>query len=386
MSQYVKKRIPIYASFALLICALGVQDSLRGVFSPYFAAHFALSAQQLAAIISVSYIGNLLFLLFGGYLMDRFATKRVFLCVLLAWVFAIGGFILTDSYGFLLLGMALALGASTLLSTTLNILTPLLSFSSPVVMVNLLFFIQGAGTCGAQLFLSGQTQRGVWQTVNLALLTVGVLAFILLFALLPSQPQKKHEKQNFGSLLKNRAFVPLVILFCLYFIFEHGVMNWLVIYAKESLNSNQGGLYTSIFFAGIMAGRLLLSPFLHRIGIVRSLKLFSLFAAILYLAGVLLGAKGLPIWAASGVFYSVVYPTLVLRIVQIFPKGTASGASGLILSVAYIGDVLFNFAFGALIEAIGYHMAVYVLPICAVLFVVLLFLWQNRLSTIEQST
>ena len=59
----------------------------------------------------------------------------------------------TDQYIFILISMFLALGASTLLNTTINILTPMVCAGYAGLMVNVFFFIQGIGTSGSQLLL-----------------------------------------------------------------------------------------------------------------------------------------------------------------------------------------------------------------------------------------
>ena len=55
-----------FAAFVVLMVGLGSSDSLRGIFSTIFQQHFALSTTQLGLIVTVSYIGNLVFLLVGA--------------------------------------------------------------------------------------------------------------------------------------------------------------------------------------------------------------------------------------------------------------------------------------------------------------------------------
>lgn len=65
----------------------------------------------------------------------------------------------TKSYTLLLCGMIFSMGASTLLSTSVNIITPIL-FMSPGLMMNLFNFTQGVGISG------GQNAAAVLQTVS----------------------------------------------------------------------------------------------------------------------------------------------------------------------------------------------------------------------------
>ena len=157
-----------FAAFVVLMVGLGSSDSLRGIFSPVFSSHFALSATQLGLIVTVSYIGNLVFLLVGGNVIERFEKKKALLALTGIWMAALAVFAFTDNYYLLLAGMFCAMGASTLLNTTLNLVTPLLLASSPAFFVNLLFFTQGIGTSGSQSLLGRYaTDIGFWHKTNL---------------------------------------------------------------------------------------------------------------------------------------------------------------------------------------------------------------------------
>ncbi|MEG2435357.1 MAG: fucose permease, partial [Ruthenibacterium sp.] len=142
----MKNETKVAIAFAVLMLALGVNDALRGVFSNIFAAHFSLSATELAQIVTVSYSGNLIFLLFGGRLIDHLERKKAMLLFIGLWMCALAFFVGTDSYRCVLIGVFFAMGTSTLLSTTVNIVTPLLFAASPGVAVGFLFFMQGVGT------------------------------------------------------------------------------------------------------------------------------------------------------------------------------------------------------------------------------------------------
>ncbi len=178
-----------FAAFVVLMVGLGSSDSLRGIFSTIFQQHFALSTTQLGLIVTVSYIGNLVFLLVGN-LSARFAKKRVLQVLMLIWMAALALFALTDSYPVLLVAMALVMGSSTLLNTTMNLITPLLFTAAPGFFVNFLFFTQGIGTSGSQFFLGSMADGfPFWQYTNLGLLVLGAAAFgMLLFCQVPEEP------------------------------------------------------------------------------------------------------------------------------------------------------------------------------------------------------
>ena len=170
-----------FAAFVVLMVGLGSSDSLRGIFSPVFSSHFALSATQLGLIVTVSYIGNLVFLLVGGNVIERFEKKKALLALTGVWMAALAVFAFTDNYYLLLAGMFCAMGASTLLNTTVNLLTPLIFTAAPGMLVNVFFFVQGVGTSASQNLVGRMADSyGVFRGVNLFLLGLGLLAALFL--------------------------------------------------------------------------------------------------------------------------------------------------------------------------------------------------------------
>ena len=374
-----------FAAFVVLMVGLGSSDSLRGIFSTIFQQHFALSTTQLGLIVTVSYIGNLVFLLVGGNLSARFAKKRALQVLMLIWMAALALFALTDSYPVLLVAMALVMGSSTLLNTTMNLITPLLFTAAPGFFVNFLFFTQGIGTSGSQFFLGSMADGfPFWQYTNLGLLVLGVAAFgMLLFCPVPEEPAVAPGAlpQAEGRLTDRLGVVvPFVLVFGFYFIAEHGVMNWLVAYGTTGLEMTQAAAsrYLSVFYGGVMLGRLVLSPLVDKLGVIRSMQLFGVISGVLYVAGSLGGAALMPLWAASGFFLSILYPTLVMSIRLYFPAQQVSGAAGTIISIASLADILFNVGFGRLVDLAGYRLSICVLPVSMVLFLITFLLFTRK--------
>ncbi len=378
MQQKWSRRLTFLA-FVVLMVGLGSNDSLRGIFSTIFQEHFALSTTQVGLIVTASYIGNLVFLLVGGNLSTRFSKKRVLQVLILIWMLALALFAFTDNYVVLLAGMALALGSSTLLNTTMNLITPLLFAATPGFFVNFLFFTQEIGTSGSQYILGSHADGFVfWQRTNLVLLLLGAAAFALLFfCKVPEEPAAAQEESHPQGGYNWRIVVPYVLVFGFYFIAEHGVMNWMVAYGVDGLGLPQASAatYLSIFFGGMMIGRLCLSPLVDKLGVLKSLKVFGGVSCVLYLIGSLGGTVTMPIWAVSGLSFSILYPTLVMSIRLYFPARQISGAAGTILSIASLADILFNVGFGRLVDVAGYAFSVRLLPLSTAAFFVVFLLF-----------
>ena len=378
MTKKWSRRLTFFA-FVVLMVGLGSNDSLRGIFSTIFQEHFSLTTTQLGLIVTASYIGNLVFLLVGGNLSTRFSKKRVLQVLILIWMAALALFAFTSNYTVLLIGMALALGSSTLLNTTMNLITPLLFATAPGFFVNFLFFTQEIGTSGSQYILCSHADGfAFWQHTNLVLLILGAVAFVLLlFCNVPEEAAAPADAPAQKGGYDWRIVVPYVLVFGFYFIAEHGVMNWMVAYGVDGLGLPQASAakYLSVFFGGMMIGRLCLSPLVDKLGALKSLAAFGGVSCVLYLIGSLGGAVTMPVWAISGLSFSILYPTLVMSIRLYFPAQQVSGAAGTILSIASLADILFNVGFGKLVDMAGYAVSIRVLPLSVLAFFIVFMLF-----------
>ena len=188
-----------------------------------------------------------------------------------------------------------------------------------------------------------------------------------------------------GEILKNKAFYVFVLSFGFYFIAEHGIMNWWLSYCTESLRVTRGeaASYLSLFWGGMTLGRLLLSPFVTRLGIGKSILTFGGIGTLLYAAGVLFREPTLLVVSLSGFFLSIVYPTLVMMINQFFAYEMIASATGYIISAATIFDILFNACFGSVLETVGFSMGILIFPVCMLMFY-MLFLVLRRMEQRQQ--
>lgn len=367
--------IPVLC-FGVLMLGLGSSDSLRGIFSPVFQEHYSVGGRGLSMMVVISYVGNLLFLSVGGKMMDTFDRKKVAMGMLGIWMAAVLLNVLTDSYPMILLSMFLALGASTMLNTTVNLLTPMVCAGYAGMMVNIFFFIQGIGTSGSQ-FLLGRFAFSYdgWKMINGVLFAVGLVS-LGLFAMVNLKPEKEKTKPKTSQKKKPQdmpgasIFWLLVLMMGFYFIGEHGIMNWMLTYCMNALQmpSHTASAYLSIFWGGMTVGRLVFAPVVQKLGIRKSLKYFGGAGTVLFVAGVLSGSKGVILLSGSGLLISILYPTMVLFFQQIYPVSVVATKTGAIISAATIADIVFNAGFGALSDSMGIQISFLILPVCMVLY------------------
>ena len=331
-------------------------------------------------IIVMSYAGNLIFLWAGTRLADRFEKKKVMMGILLIWMAALLVYVTTDNYYVLLITMLFTMGASTLMNTMINLFVPMY-FAAPGLIVNTLFFVQGIGTTGSQMIL-GQVATGFpwWQKTNLLLFSLGLIGLILfLFAgkkAVVLKSETTDAKNDFDSASKAKVQMNspilwlLVLVFGFYFIGEHGVLNWLLLYCKDQfgMDSNQASIYLSMFSGTMMVGRLVMAPLVQKWGPSRSIQIFGGIGTVLYAVGIFCGKPTLMLVGISGLFVSILYPTLLLFVQQYYPSSIASTATGTIISIATIFDIAFNLLFGKIIDQMGYHLGFMILPVSMIIF------------------
>ena len=360
--------------FGVLMLGLGSSDSLRGIFSPVFQEHYSVGGRGLSMMVVISYVGNLLFLSVGGKMMDTFDRKKVAMGMLGIWMAAVLLNVLTDSYPMILLSMFLALGASTMLNTTVNLLTPMVCAGYAGMMVNIFFFIQGIGTSGSQ-FLLGRFAFSYdgWKMINGVLFAVGLVSLVL-FAMVNLKPEKIKpktiQKKKPQDMPGASIFWLLVLMMGFYFIGEHGIMNWMLTYCMNALQmpSHTASTYLSIFWGGMTVGRLVFAPVVQKLGVRKSLKYFGGAGTVLFVTGVLSGSKGVILLSSSGLLISILYPTMVLFFQQIYPVSVVATKTGAIISAATIADIVFNAGFGALSDSMGIQISFLILPVCMVLY------------------
>ena len=110
---------------------------------------------------------------------------------------------------------------------------------------------------------------------------------------------------------------------------------------------------------------------MQKLGARKSIILMGGLGTVVYVVGVLVGVNGIWLVGASGALFSIVYPTGVLFLQELFPKQSIATATGLVLSIATMFDVGFNAVFGNLLEAVGFGVCRVIFPTAMGLFFLL---------------
>ena len=367
----------LYIVSALLMIILGISDALRGIFTPLFTSVFGFSMSQVGFIVSASYLGNLICLLFGGMILDRIGRKRAMALFIIALALSELLLLLGQNYALLLIGFFLALGISTLLNTTINLISDSFSATKSLMLLNALFFLQGIGTSGSQLILSAYSSSvSVWNGI---LVAMAVLLVPLAIAVMKMKNEKGgNEKEKDGvkeqGVQKTEfGMIALIALTLgLYLIAEHGITNYIIMYGTEfvGVTAAAAGFALSLYSAGIMIGRLVLGTVVDKIGAEKMLFCSLVIATIA--AVITFSTAILPLLLIVGLAISLVYPTTVSLVRKHAPATLGARATTIAVSAASILDVIFNAVFGKAIDSFGYGSSMPALSIALALSAVLM--------------
>lgn len=357
-----------FALCAVLMVLLGTSDALRGVFSPLFLSSFGFSEAMVGVIVSASYLGNLVFLLIGGNILDRLGIRKSMFFFIIMMALSLCLLLFGYEYSILIAGFFLTLGLSTLLNTSINIASDNFSDNNSLSYLNILFFIQGIGTSGSQLILSPYADsKKAW---NITLIVLASLMIPILIMLSRTNLDEKKGKAQINEKTEGKiSYIPLLILILslsFYTIAEHGVTNYIISYGIAlGRDSAEMGRYLALYSLGIMSGRLILGSLISRTGAERMLLSSLIVGSISFF--LIFYSSMLALTFVAGFAISVFYPTIVAYSRHFVPSSFDSRATTIVVSLASIFDIIFNFSFGFVIENMGFFYAMRILPITIIL-------------------
>lgn len=355
-----------FALCAVLMVLLGTSDALRGIFSPLFLSSFGFSEAMVGVIVSASYLGNLVFLLIGGNILDRLGIRKSMFFFIIMMALSLCLLLFGYVYSILIAGFFLTLGLSTLLNTSINIASDNFSDNNSLSYLNILFFIQGIGTSGSQLLLSPYADsKKAW---NITLIVLASLMIPILMMLMRTNLDEKKGKAQINEKTEGKiSYIPLLILsLSFYTIAEHGVTNYIISYGIAlGRDSAEMGRYLALYSLGIMSGRLILGSLISRTGAERMLLSSLILGSISFF--LIFYSSMLALTFVAGFAISVFYPTIVAYSRHFVPSSFNSRATTIVVSLASIFDIIFNFSFGFVIENTGFFHAMRILPITIIL-------------------
>ena len=370
--------VVIYIAFV----SLGLPDGVLGVAWPAMRADLSQPLAAVGLISIVMTICGALAAVYSGRVIARWGTGVVVMLSGALTGLALLGFSWAPSFGWLLaLATLLGLGAGAV-DTGLNHFVAK-HYSSRHM--NWLHGFWGVGaTAGPFIMGSALASDAGWsggyQTIGLIQLSLA----LLLFTALPlwkressgtTDTDAEHADQLSGFKPVNAWAVWLApLIFLLYVACEMGTALWAasILITSRQVDALTAGVWVSLFFASITAGRFGIGLVANRLGnrrLVRVGLFTALAGATLFAIPVLPSAVSLMGLMLMGLGCAPVYPSLMHETAKRFPPLTARRVIGRQLMFSYAGGSVVPAAFGVLATYTG---LVWVMPVVVVLLIVLL--------------
>jgi fucose permease len=349
----------MFAMFAMTTDSVGI--IIPEIVKTFQLSHTAAGAFQYATMAGIAIAGFLL-----GHLADRHGRKRTIVIGLILFAAASYLFIAGNSFLFFCGLMALSGVAIAIFKTGALALIGDISRSTAehTSIMNTVEGFFGVGSIVGPLILSQLLNHGVpWQWLYVIAGSMCVLLILTALSVrYPVRVAPKSEQPDFSRVLavaRNRFVLLFSLGLFLYVAVEAAIYVWM----PTLLAGYEGGakwiaVYSiSIFFLLRAGGRFLGAWMLDRLPWTAVLTLCSgmilaCFAASI-IGGVPWGVYSLPL---SGLFMSVIYPTINSKGISSVPKSEHGAAAGVLLFFTCLSAVLAPLAMGAVRDALGSPM------------------------------
>jgi fucose permease len=372
---------PIIILLVLMYVIVAMSDNFKGIFVPFFKEDFGVNNTQIGYVLTAGLLAYAVFQYIGGIFIEKIGYKKVVAFGFITGMISLVLLITCKTYVVLLFGLfGLNIGMA-MFNVGVNTLGPILTVTSTAVLMNFVNFSYGASNTAIQKIAGNLLSKGMpWtQFYIFMLICCGALFIYLLLIKIPYTHQNEKVQYKKKDLFKNKMLYLYIIALGFYLGSEYGIGNWFVNYMGEefSLDADKRAMYAALFFGTETVGRLFGGFIVDRLGAFRSMVLFGGIASLLSAVGILLGETGLIIFSAAGLFYSIIYPTIITTAHGVF-KEAASYATGLMLMCGTLIAMVVNMAIGIANDVIGVYYSYYSIAICiTITTLAILFIKQN---------
>lgn len=359
--------VPIVILLVLMYVIVAMSDNFKGIFVPFLKEDFGVNNTQIGYILTVSLLAYAIFQYVGGILIEKLGYKKVISLGFITGIVSLLLLISFKTYAMLVIGLfGLNIGMA-MFNVGVNTLGPILTVTSTAVLMNFVNFSYGASNTAIQKTVGSLLAKGIpWPQFYVFMLICCVVLFLyLLLIKIPYMPKSKKITYKKKDLFKNKILYLYIIALGFYLGSEYGIGNWFVNYMGEEFNldADKRALYAALFFGFETVGRLFGGFIVDRLGTFRSMLIYGGFAFLLSTAGIVLDEAGLMIFALAGLFYSIIYPTIITTAHEVF-KDAASYATGLILMCGTLIAMIVNMVMGIANDVIGVYYSYYSVALC----------------------
>jgi len=365
MQNTRKGKFGVFIIFMMMFLAPFIENT-RGIFIPIFKEDFGVSNTIISAMLTVVSIMGMGVTLLGGAITEKIGQKRT---IFLGILCLISGILMQSqarSFTMFFIGLIPIITGINLYNVAANTIIPIMFAGTSTIAMNLLHFMYGAGSTVSQNTIGLLLDRGItWRNmyVYIALLYT-IILLVFKFAKIPNAPKVMISEGKGENILRNPLLYAFGLALGFYAFAEQGMSLWLTNYLKDNfaLRESIGARYIGIFFLVFAVGRLLGGFLVQKAGVLRSVTFSQLIALVLFLGGILLGEEYIIIISISGLFFAIIYPSLLSMVTGIF-RERPGYATGIVITLVSLVLNSMNMAMGIMTDVIGSSFSIYLLPL-----------------------
>lgn len=358
---------PIIILLVLMYVIVAMSDNFKGIFVPFFKDDFGINNTQIGYVLTAGFLAYAVFQYVGGIFIEKIGYKKVIATGFMIGMASLVLLITCKTYIILMVGLFGLNVGMAMFNVGVNTLGPVLTVTSTAVLMNFVNFSYGASNTAIQKVAGTLLNKGIpWtQFYIFMLLCCGALLVYLLLIKIPYVPASEKVKYNKKDLFKNKVMYLYIAALGFYLASEYGIGNWFVNYMGEEFNldADKRAFYAALFFGLETVGRLFGGFIVDRLGSFKSMLLFGCTASLLSAVGIWLGEAGLLIFSIAGLFYSIIYPTIITTAHGVF-REASSYVTGLMLMCGTLIAMVVNMLMGIGNDIIGVHYSYYSIAVC----------------------
>jgi len=351
--NYILFTIAVFSSFAII----GVADILRGAVNTNIQIEFSLTEFQLGMLFAVNAAGYLLGCTVTGFISEKIGIKICHIFGML--LITLGGICIffSPSFPILLISFFVLNFAFGALEIANGVIAAKIFTKNTGTMMNLAHFSFGAGAVFAPMvstaIIAAQfgTEITAWRYVYLIATAFALLPIIPVILGRLHKERKSKKKTGYLAIVKKPTIWLVFIILSLGLVSETGVANWFANHLVSSFGfeSDTARLFLTLYFVCFTLGRLVLGPFIDRIGFINSLAIATAVAGIFITIGLILGERGAVFIVLSGFGVAPIFPTVMAVIAKLFSDAIESVMTT-ILTLVGIFAIPSHFLIGGVIN------------------------------------
>jgi fucose permease len=389
----VWEAIPVKFSkiFLILTCfvsifGMALSTGIRGILVPNLISSFNVTGGQISTLFSASTFFSIFAIYLGGQWCERYGQKKV---ILVAQILSgILYFLVAQISDFTLfvIGYSAITFSVSVLIISINTIATIIPVRYPAILVNLIHFFFGLGLTVSQRVAGLWVANGAdWIRIFNIIGMIFLFTAIFTFFMKEPHVELRVAKVRLKELNHLGYLAVIAIGIGFYVASEIQTGNLIILYLKElyAFAEDQAGTISALFFGMFTIGRLLGGLIAEKLGYSRSVMLFTVSASILYVSGMLLGQSGIYLIAASGFFYSLIFPTITLILAREYGSLRAT-AIAIVSTAANLMTLISSLMIGGLTDTYGIAAAYWVIPVFIVLSAVSFIVAFTRMRKIVQ--